>query len=269
METESIVSFLSLVFVLAGLGIDNLLLIELQIRSLGLDDKKHFLARSIALVLAALIRVGMLLQLSKFTWLRDELPDTVLHRSISFIGHVFGFVHGAEHHYTYLHVLYLVGGFLVFVVAFWEIYSKWRHASLAEKKESQSSSSLTTGKIIWVTSYLLLMNVLFSADSVFTTVAMLDISSQFGLMVGAISVASLLMIFASVPLSVFIAKNRHFAVAMLVTLVVIAAKLGMDGFGGHFPNGFLLFIIAMIFTNDFLQGAIDKRYEGARALDTE
>ena len=53
-------SFISLVFLSAGLGIDNGLLIEFSLKGLNLDEKKHMLWRSVALVAAALLRVVFL-----------------------------------------------------------------------------------------------------------------------------------------------------------------------------------------------------------------
>lgn len=61
-------SFISLVLLSAGLGIDNGLLIEFSLKGLNLDEKKHLLWRSVALVMAALLRIGFLFSLSQLSF---------------------------------------------------------------------------------------------------------------------------------------------------------------------------------------------------------
>ena len=54
------VPFVSLLFLSAGLGIDNALLIEFSLKGLNMEKRQHLRWRSAALVLAALLRVGLL-----------------------------------------------------------------------------------------------------------------------------------------------------------------------------------------------------------------
>ena len=72
---EVFLSFISLILLSAGLGIDNGLLIEFSLKSLKLEPRRHLVWRSVALVCAALLRIGFLFSLSKLTFLAERLPD--------------------------------------------------------------------------------------------------------------------------------------------------------------------------------------------------
>ena len=120
-------------------------------------------------------------------------------------------------------------------------------------------------KVLAVVGYLAGMNILFSLDSVFAAVAIMNIDTQFGWIVVAILIASVIMIFGMVPLSAIVARNKHFGVLMLSILAVIATKLLVDGTGSHFSNGLLIFIICVLLVNDFAQAMIDRATQKGQA----
>ena len=153
-------------------------------------------------------------------------------------------------------------------MAFWEMYHKYRALRYAAAHEEEGGESAVSadgtvdkGAVIKVALYLLLMNIIFSLDSVFTAVAMMDIETQFWWICAAIVTACVIMIVGMVPLSKLIMKSRHFSVTMLVVLVLIAAKLIVDGVGGHFPNSVLILLLVAIFGNDAAQSFFDKAAE--------
>ena len=76
--TENIIGFISLTAICAGLVMDNGLLVELSLRGLKMDEKKHMFWRSIALFLAAGLRIFMLMILNSLLFLRNPLPDSWL-----------------------------------------------------------------------------------------------------------------------------------------------------------------------------------------------
>jgi predicted tellurium resistance membrane protein TerC len=120
-------------------------------------------------------------------------------------------------------------------------------------------------KILTVVGYLTVMNILFSLDSVFAAVAIMDLETQFWWMVAAILLASLIMVWGMIPLSAIVARNKHFGVLMLSILAVIATKLLVDGTGSHFSNGLLIFIICVLLVNDAAQALIDRAAASRRA----
>ena len=242
-------SFISLVLLSAGLGIDNGLLIEFSLKSLNLPEKKHLVWRSVALVLAALLRIGFLFSLSLLSFLENPLPES------NWLPNRWFAHEGVE--LTWMSLVLFAGGLIILAMAMWEYYHKFRE-ELEGHDEKEKSSESGTLKVAAVVGYLALMNILFSLDSVFAAVAIMDLETQFWWMVAAILIASGIMIFCMIPLSAIVAKNKHFGVMMLSILAVIATKLLVDGTGAHFSNGLLIFIICVLLLNDAAQAMIDK-----------
>jgi predicted tellurium resistance membrane protein TerC len=246
---------------------DNGLLVELSIRGLKLDEKKHMFWRSVALFLAAALRIFMLAILNKLLFLRQPLPDSWLRFLGRFNHHAAtGSVpHEPLEPLTWMNVMFLIGGVIIIAMAFWEMYHKYRKLRYAEfhaeDKSPSEGGKVDRAAVVKVFFYLLVMNIIFSLDSVFTAVAMMDIETQFWWMCAAIITACVIMIVGMVPLSKLIMKSRHFSVTMLVVLVLIAAKLIVDGVGGHFPNSVLILLLVAIFGNDAAQSFFDRAAE--------
>ena len=248
MEMETLLSFISLVFLSAGLGIDNGLLIEFSLKTLRLERKRHLLWRSIALVLAAVLRVMFLFMLSRLSFLEDPLPE-----SAWFINRLF-----SEHpeKLTWMSLVLFGGGVVILVMAIWEYYHKLRD-ELEGPHADEAGARAGLFQILIVVLYLASMNILFSLDSVFAAVAIMDLETEFWWMVVAILIAAMIMVFGMIPISAIISKNKHFGVLMLSILAVIATKLLIDGTGSHFSNGLLIFIILILLVNDAAQALID------------
>lgn len=246
---DDIVPFISLVLLSAGLGIDNGLLIEFSLKTLNLESKRHAVWRSAALIVAAVLRIFFLLILSKLAFLKDPLPASPWYPNRWFSQH--------PEELTWMSLVLFFGGLIIIFMALWEYYHKIREELSGHAHESKRSEKASFGKILSVVLYLACMNLLFSVDSVFAAVAIMDIDTQFWWMVSAILIAAVIMIFGMIPLSAVIARNMHFGVLMLSILVVIATKLLIDGTGAHFSNGLLMFIIAILLINDAAQAFID------------
>ena len=244
-------AFLSLVALSAGLGIDNGLLIEFSLKGLNLPPRRHLIWRSVALVAAALLRIAFLFSLSRLAFLSEPLPE-----GYSWLPNVWFSKHPEE--LTWMSVVLFFGGLIILAMALWEYYHKLREAMRGGHHARAGYSKPSLGKLLTVIAYLAGMNVLFSLDSVFAAVAIMDLETQFIWMVAAILIASLIMIFGMIPISAIIAKNKHFGVLMLTVLAVIATKLLVDGTGAHFSNGLLIFILAILMLNDAAQALIDR-----------
>ncbi len=254
------VPFVSLLFLSAGLGIDNALLIEFSLKGLNMEKRQHLRARSAALVLAALLRVGFLFCLSRFSFLERPLPGYGWLPNRWFSQH--------PEELTWMSLVLFVGGLVIMAMAVWEYYHKLR-----EEMTGADHTATKTGvgwmRIATVVGYLVSMNILFSLDSVFAAVAIMDLNTQFGWMVAAILIASVIMIFGMIPISAIVSKNKHFAVLMLSILAVIATKLLVDGTGSHFSNGLLLFIIVILLVNDAAQALLDRATEGRESAESQ
>jgi predicted tellurium resistance membrane protein TerC len=246
---DVLLSFASLVFLSAGLGIDNGLLIEFSLKSLHLEPKKHLRWRSIALVGAALLRIVFLFSLSRLTFLEHSLPDSRWFPNRWFSEH--------PNDLTWMSLVLFAGGLIILALAIWEYYHKLREELGKEHKIAESGRAGVI-KVVAVVGYLIGMNVLFSLDSIFAAVAIMDLETQFGWMVIAILLASVIMVWGMIPISAIISRNKHFGVLMLSILAVISTKLLVDGTGSHFSNGLLIFIIGILLMNDAAQALIDR-----------
>jgi len=246
---DVLVPFVSLLFLSAGLGIDNALLIEFSLKGLNLEHRRHLRWRSAALVLAALLRIGFLFFLTQLTFLKNPLPDYQWLPNRWFSKH--------PEKLEWMSLVLFVGGLVILAMALWEYYHKLREEMGGEAKKT-SDGQVSVVRIMAVVGYLASMNILFSLDSVFAAVAIMDLDTQFPWMVAAILIASVIMIFGMIPISAIVSKNKHFAVLMLSILAVIATKLLVDGTGAHFSNGLLMFIIAILLLNDAGQALLDR-----------
>lgn len=257
---DVLLSFVSLVFLSAGLGIDNGLLIEFSLKTLRLERRKHLIWRSVALVTAALLRIVFLFSLSRLTFLERPLP------AYSWLPNRWFSKHPEE--LTWMSLVLFVGGIIILIMALWEYYHKLRE-TMDGDQHHEAEQEAGTLRVVTVVGYLAGMNVLFSLDSVFAAVAIMDLDTQFWWMVVAILLASAIMVFGMIPISAIIAKNKHFGVLMLSILAVIATKLLVDGTGSHFSNGLLIFIIAVLLLNDAAQALIDwaGKKKAARQLE--
>ena len=132
-----------------------------------------------------------------------------------------------------------------------------------------AGSKVGVVRILAVVGYLATMNILFSLDSVFAAVAIMNLKTQFPWMVAAILISSVIMIFGMIPISAIVSKNKHFAVLMLSILAVIATKLLVDGTGAHFSNGLLMFIIGILLLNDVAQAMLDRASSRREARATQ
>ena len=115
---EVFLSFISLVLLSAGLGIDNGLLIEFSLKGLKLEPRRHLVWRSTALVFAALLRIGLLYRLSKLVFLQKPLPDYAWLPNRWFAKH--------PEELTWMSLVLFLGGLIILVMAFIEYYHKKR-----------------------------------------------------------------------------------------------------------------------------------------------
>lgn len=208
------VAFLSLTALELVLGIDNVVFISILAGKLPHEQQER--ARTIGLGLAILIRIALLFSLSWIIRLTEPL-FTVLAQEIS----------GRD-------IILLVGGLFLIGKSTHEIHDK------LEGEEGRASASVKpsfTSIIIQI----LLLDIVFSLDSVITAVGMTD---RIGVMVAAVVVAVVCMLVFAGPISQFV--ERHPAVKMLALsfLLLIGMTLIAEGLDQHIPKGYIYFAMA-------------------------
>ncbi|MBS1252103.1 MAG: hypothetical protein MAG451_01139 [Anaerolineales bacterium] len=193
------------------LGIDNIVFISILAGKLPKQHQRR--ARRVGLALAMLTRIALLLSIAWVIGLTAPL-FTVLGHQIS----------GRD-------LILIGGGLFLLAKSTWEIHEK------LEGEEGHAGAQVApsfTSVIIQV----LLLDVVFSLDSVITAVGMVQ---EIGVMVAAVVIAVVIMLFSAEAISSFV--NRHPTVKMLALsfLLLIGATLIIEGLHQHIPKGYIYF----------------------------
>jgi predicted tellurium resistance membrane protein TerC len=204
------------------LGIDNVVFISILAGKLPADQQGK--ARRIGLVLAMVMRIGLLFSLSWVIRLTEPL-FAVLDHEIS----------GRD-------LILIVGGLFLLAKSTHEIHQK------LEGEEGHSSERVrpSFGSVIL---QIVLLDAVFSLDSVITAVGMVD---QLWVMIVAVLVATTFMIVFAGPISRFV--DRHPTVKMLALsfLLLIGMTLVAEGLDQHIPKGYIYFAMAFSVFVEFL-----------------
>jgi len=219
------VAFLTLASLEIVLGIDNVIFIT--ILSNKLPAAQQAKARQLGIALALVLRLGLLFSIKWIMGLTATL-FTVFNQSIS----------GRD-------LILILGGLFLIYKAVNEIHNK---LDVSEgTKEGASLKQITFNMVIL---QILLIDLVFSLDSVITAVGMVD---NISIMVCAIVVSVGIMLLSAKGISDFV--NRHAAVKVLALafLVMIGTTLIAEGMEFHIPKGYvyvsMLFAVLVEFIN--------------------
>jgi len=208
------VALLTLTVLEVVLGIDNVVFIAILVDKLPLQQRRP--ARLIGLALAMLMRIALLFSLS---WmLRLTAPLLTVW----------------QHAVTGRDLILLLGGLFLIAKSTYEIHQK------LEGEEGHASTRVKAS-FAGVLVQIILLDIVFSLDSVITAVGM---TNRLGLMITAVMIAVLFMMVFSGALSAFV--NRHPTVKMLALsfLLLIGMMLMMEGLHQHIPKGYIYFAMA-------------------------
>lgn len=234
LDTEIVAALLSLTVMEIVLGIDNIIFIS--ILASRLPEEQRDRARVLGLTLAILSRLALLFSLSWVMGLKSPLFDLLGH---SFSGRDLILIGG--------------GGFLV-AKATREIH---------EKIEGEEEVTLASGKsgFIGTLVQIMLLDIVFSLDSVITAVGMVD---QLWIMVVAVIISVIIMIIFSRSVSAFIHEHPTVKMLALSFLLLIGVVLAGDGLGHHIPKGYIYGAIAFsVFVEMLNLAAARKRAQKA------
>lgn len=197
------------------LGIDNLVFIS--ILTSRCDPKDARRVRQIGLSLAFIFRIVMLAGL---TWLmRLTAPlFTVLGMAVS-----------------WRDVILIGGGAFLIGKATREIHSE------VENRKTETAQPLARSSFSVVVAQIVLIDVVFSLDSILTAIGMVD---HIEVMVAAVLIAMIVMYVAAAPVGAFIAEHPTTKMLALAFLLLIGMALVADGFEFHIPRGYVYFAMA-------------------------
>lgn len=228
-------SFFTLSFLEIVLGIDNLIFISLCVS--GLPKEYAQKARVIGLSLALLMRIGLLFALSWVLSLKEPL------------------LHVAGQGFSGKDILLIVGGLFLVYKATSSIHEEVTHEAEVSIKKAKSGFFFAVAQIV-------LIDLIFSLDSVITAVGL---TQNIPVIIAAMTVAMVVMLFASNAVSRFIEKYPTLKILALSFIMLVGGFLFAEGCGFEVPKGYIYF--AMFFSlgvetvNIMLRKNIAKRKE--------
>ena len=208
---EAWIALLTLTALELVLGIDNIIFITILAGKLP-EEQRHR-ARVIGLALAMLMRIGLLLTLAWIVRLTEPM-FTVFGQSVS----------GRD-------LIMLLGGLFLLAKATHEIHTKL-------EGEAGSRSSKVAASMRSVLIQIVLLDIVFSLDSVITAVGM---AKNVGVMVTAVVISVILMMFFAKPVGDFVEDRPTVKMLALSFLLLIGTALIADGLHFHIPKGYIYF----------------------------
>ncbi len=210
-QPEAIIALLTLIVMEVVLGIDNLIFVSILSNKLPPHQQKT--ARMVGIGLAMIMRLGLLSVITIIVGLTEPV-FTVLEQSFS-----------------WRDIIMLAGG--LFLV--WKATTEIKHHVEGGDEEAGSKTGVQVSFAAAVTQ-IILLDIVFSVDSIITAVGMTD---EIVIMVIAVVVAVTIMMVAANPLSEFISRNPTVVMLALGFLLMIGMTLIAEGFGAHVPKGYL------------------------------
>jgi predicted tellurium resistance membrane protein TerC len=226
---EAWVAFATLTALELVLGIDNIIFISILVDKL--PPERRNVARRIGLFMAMFMRVGLLLVLAWIVGLVAPL-FTVLGQEIS----------GRD-------LILILGGLFLLWKSTGEI-----HQSL-EGEEGHSSSAVKA-TFAAVILQIMLVDIVFSLDSIITAVGMVD---DVRVMIAAVVVSVALMMLFAAPIGDFVSAHPTVKMLALSFLVVVGVVLIAEGFDHHVPKGYVYFAMAFAFAVEMLNIRMRRR----------
>lgn len=222
MSSEILISLVTLIFLEIILGIDNIIFISLLTDKLPAENRKK--ARLIGLSLALVLRLILLAGISWILKL-DQTLFTVYGNDFSGKG-----------------LILIGGGLFLLYKSSKEIFEKIEDHHNDEFKKTTSFKN-TIGQI-------LLLDLVFSVDSIITAVGLVD---ELWIMYAAVIISISIMLAISKNISNFINKHPSLKVLALAFLMMIGLTLIAEGFNLHIPKAYIYFSMAFSFFVNMIQ----------------
>ncbi|HET7810763.1 MAG TPA: TerC family protein [Steroidobacteraceae bacterium] len=232
------IAFLTLTALELVLGIDNIIFISILVDRLPQGEREK--ARRIGLFLAMFMRVGLLLGLAWIVGMTEPL-FTLAGTHIS----------GRD--------LILIGGGIFLV---WKS-TKEVH-QLTEGDEGHASRAVKS-QFTAIVLQIIIIDMVFSLDSIITAVGMVD---EVAVMIAAVVASVALMMVFARPIGEFVSAHPSIKMLALSFLLVVGVMLIAEGFGHKVPKGYIYFAMAFSLGVETLNIRMRKKKAGqARPVD--
>jgi predicted tellurium resistance membrane protein TerC len=210
------IGLITLIVLEIVLGIDNIVFISILADKLPEDQQAR--GRRVGLSLALLTRIALLMSLAWVIGLTAPL-FAILGQEIS----------GRD-------LILIGGGLFLLAKSTREIHDKLEGMGEEEKAADRAAPSFTN-----VIIQILLLDIVFSLDSVITAVGMVE---QLGVMIAAIIIAVIIMLVLAETISDFVNRHPTIKILALSFLLLIGMTLVIEGLHQHIPKGYIYFAMA-------------------------
>lgn len=229
---EAIIALITLILLEVVLGIDNIIFISIVTDRLPAHQQKR--GRRLGLLMAMLMR---LLLLTVISWILKLEGDLFTIGSMGISGK---------------DLILIAGGLFLLYKSATEIHHKMEGESGDKSKNIQVTSFRSAiGQI-------LILDLVFSIDSIITAVGMVD---QLWVMYTAVVVSVGVMLFAAEPISKFVNDHPAFKMLALSFLLLIGVSLIAEGLAFHIPKGYIYFSMAFALLVNFFQMRMSRSKE--------
>jgi predicted tellurium resistance membrane protein TerC len=240
---QALVALLTLSALEIVLGIDNIVFIAILAGKLPPEHRDY--ARRLGLGLAMGMRILLLLSIAWVMGLTATLFQLPL------LGER-GAVSGRD-------LILLLGGLFLIAKSTWEIHDKLEggHSSA----DASNGASVTFKSVIV---QIILLDLVFSLDSVITAVGMVkpaEGAAWVGLtiMIAAVVIAVAVMLLASGPISRFVDRHPTMKILALAFLLLIGVMLVAESFDAHIPKGYIYFAMAFSLAVEMMNLRLRKK----------
>jgi predicted tellurium resistance membrane protein TerC len=208
---ETWIALATLTFLEIVLGVDNIIFISILAGKLPAD--RQAAARRVGLLLAMGTRILLLFSLAWIVRLTAPL--------FALFGHELS---GRD-------LILIAGGLFLLAKSTHEIHGRL-------EGDEGSASSGRRASFTSVIVQIMLLDIVFSLDSVITAVGMVD---ELFVMVTAVIIAVLIMMVSATPISDFVHRHPTIKILALSFLLLIGLSLLLEGFDHHIPKGYIYF----------------------------
>jgi len=237
---DSLVSLLTLTLLEIVLGIDNVIFVSILIGRLPAQDSKK--ARRLWMILGILVRSGLLLGLG---WL-------VKNGNME----LFGFNFNGKHFPFNLRNCIMFGGGLFLI---YKTVKEIHHKLEGDEGMSEASAPKTT-KFGAIMAQIILVDMIFSFDSIITAIGM---AQHVPIMIIAVMIAMVIMFFFADTISKFIEKHPTFKMLALSFLIMVGFSLFFEGLepihNSHIDKSYIYVAMAFSFVVELLNLRLMKK----------
>ncbi|MFO1018976.1 MAG: TerC family protein [Hyphomonadaceae bacterium] len=219
-------ALITLVVMEVVLGIDNLIFISILTNKLPEAQRQR--ARRIGISLALVLRLGLLSTIAIIVGLTAPVFDLGWQGAIDSHGNP-----EFETAFSWRDLILIAGGLFLVWKATKEIHHNVDPTPTHDVLDKKAPIAMNFGAAIF---QILLLDLVFSIDSILTAVGMTD---HVPIMIAAVIIAVTVMMLAADPVANFINRNPTVVMLALGFLLMIGMVLIAEGFGVHVPKGYI------------------------------